>query len=245
MFRYPVKGFTPEQLQGAALHAGVPLAGDRLFAVEDGPSGFDPARPAFIPKTKFVVLMNSPCVARVKTRYEDASGVLHVRAEGCSPIAAALHTELGRVSFAGWLAEFLDRPAAPLKVVTAEGHHFFDNPKGHLSLINLNTLRELEGRMGEAIDPRRFRANIYFDGWPPLSELELQPGAELSIGDARAVVVKSIQRCLATHADPELGIRNREILPSLERYYGHNLCGIYVQIVQNGAVAPGAQLRAH
>ena len=56
LFRHPIKGFTPEKVKLAHLAAGGPFPGDRLYALEDGPSGFDPAAPAFIPKQRFAVL---------------------------------------------------------------------------------------------------------------------------------------------------------------------------------------------
>jgi uncharacterized protein YcbX len=45
LYRHPVKGFTPERLARAELVAGQCFPCDRLYAVEDGPSGFDPAAP--------------------------------------------------------------------------------------------------------------------------------------------------------------------------------------------------------
>ena len=45
LYRHPVKGFTPERLSHAELTAGGPFPCDRLYAVENGPSGFDPAAP--------------------------------------------------------------------------------------------------------------------------------------------------------------------------------------------------------
>ena len=45
LYRHPVKGFTPERLTSAMLEAGACFPCDRLYAVEDGPSGFDPAAP--------------------------------------------------------------------------------------------------------------------------------------------------------------------------------------------------------
>ena len=60
--RHPVKGFTPERLDSAALAPGEPFPCDRLYAVENGPSGFDAESPAFVPKQKFAVLAAIPAV---------------------------------------------------------------------------------------------------------------------------------------------------------------------------------------
>ena len=42
LYRYPVKGLSPERLLRAELKQGTYFPGDRLFAIENGPSGFDP-----------------------------------------------------------------------------------------------------------------------------------------------------------------------------------------------------------
>ncbi|MGC2134294.1 MAG: MOSC N-terminal beta barrel domain-containing protein, partial [Xanthobacteraceae bacterium] len=39
IYRYPVKGLTPEPLARAALAPGQTIPGDRLYAIENGPSG--------------------------------------------------------------------------------------------------------------------------------------------------------------------------------------------------------------
>ena len=45
LYRYPVKGFSPEPLARAEIPAGGTMPFDRAFAIENGPSGFDPAAP--------------------------------------------------------------------------------------------------------------------------------------------------------------------------------------------------------
>ncbi len=46
IYRYPVKGLSPDRLAMAALAVGATICGDRRFAIENGPSGFRPRRPA-------------------------------------------------------------------------------------------------------------------------------------------------------------------------------------------------------
>ena len=63
LYRYPVKGLSPEPLARATLTAGEYFPGDRLFAVENGPSGFDAAAPQHQPKIKFLMLMRNERLA--------------------------------------------------------------------------------------------------------------------------------------------------------------------------------------
>jgi len=75
IFRHPVKGFTPESLDHVDLAPGEGFPHDRVWAVENGPSGFDPEAPAWTSKQKFTVLAAIPKVAAAKTRYDEATGV--------------------------------------------------------------------------------------------------------------------------------------------------------------------------
>jgi len=66
-----------------------------------------------------------------------------------------------------WLAALLGEAAVgPLRVIDGAGHRFLDHPLGHISVINLASLRDLEARLGRPVDPLRFRANLYVEGWP-------------------------------------------------------------------------------
>src|SRR5215470_6628926 len=82
LYRYPIKGLSPERLSGAHLTPGRTVPGDRLYAIENGPSGFDPAAPKYLPKTQFLMLMRNERLATLETHYEDATRVLTIRGEG-------------------------------------------------------------------------------------------------------------------------------------------------------------------
>jgi len=108
-----------------------------------------------------------------------------------------------------------------------------------VSIINLASVAALAEQMGAAIDPLRFRANVYLDGWPALSELDLV-GAEIAIGaGARLKIVKRIVRCAATNVDPDTGARDLAIPDALQRAYGHADCGIYGEVVTPGEIVVG------
>ena len=69
IYRYPVKGLTPEQLSRAELKAGQTLLADRRYAIENGPSGFDPAEPKWLPKPHFLMLMRDEWLAGLRTQF--------------------------------------------------------------------------------------------------------------------------------------------------------------------------------
>jgi uncharacterized protein YcbX len=239
LWRHPVKGFTPERLAQASLEAGGFFPGDRIYAVEDGPSGFDPAAPAWITKQKFAVLAKIADVARARTAYDEATGMLSASAEGRETMRARLTDPAGRASFAAWLTEFLGEAASgPLRVVEAPGHRFTDHPRGAVSIVNLASVRDLEARVGRHVDPRRFRANLYVEGWPAWIENDAK-GGEVRLGSVVARVFSPITRCVATHVDPATGERDMEVVSALHDNYGHMFCGVYVSILQGGRIVEG------
>ncbi len=242
--RHPVKGFTPERLDAVALEAGRPFPCDRLFAVENGPSGFDPSAPAHLPKSRFTVLAQIAAVARARTAYDEATGVLTAEAEGREPFLGRLTEPGGRAAFARWLSGFLaaaepDAVRGPLRVVDAPGHSFTDDPRGQVSLLNLATVRELGERLGVRLDPERFRCNLHVEGWPPWAEMEPAQGVPFAVGGARLRMLKPIRRCAATHVDPATGVRDLDLVSALRTGYGHMFCGVYLTVERGGRLAQG------
>jgi MOSC domain-containing protein len=244
LFRHPIKGFTPEKLGQAHLEAGKAFPGDRLFALENGPCGFDPAAPGFIPKQRFAVLAAIAEVAKAKTRFDDATGVLTAEAEGLPPLHARLATPEGRAAFAAWMSELLGEAAqGPLRLVDGAGWRFLDHPLGHISIINLASVRELGKRIGAELDPLRFRANVYVEGWDPWVENGWE-GWAVRLGAVETKVFKPIVRCAAPGVDPATAVRDLDIPAALFEHYGHTWCGIYVQVTKGGMVREGDEVTA-
>lgn len=242
IYRYPVKGFTPESLDSIAVAPGKGLANDRIYAVENGPSGFDEAAPTTVNKTRYTVLMNMPRVAAARTRLDDATGVLTASAEGVTDFSGTLADAEGRDGFAAWLARVLGEDAdGPLKVLrTHSEFRFTDSARGQISIINLASVRDLSERMGVELDPLRFRGNLHVEGWPAWIENEWV-GQGLRVGDAQMNVVKRIQRCLAIHVNPTTAERDADVCRALFDNYGHVDCGIYLQAATAASVNVGDQ----
>jgi uncharacterized protein YcbX len=243
LYRHPVKGFTPEALQAVMLTAGAHFPCDRLYAVEDGPSGFDPAAPGHLSKMRFTVLAKIPALARARTAYDEESGVFHIAAPGRAPFAACLDTGEGRAAFEAWLLDFLaehepDETHGPLKVLNAQGHRFMDSRKGYVSILNLESVRDLAQKLGRPVEPERFRANVLVEGWPAWSEYG-RTGETLRLGDAELTVLSDTVRCIATHVDPATGDKDIDMVPEIFAQQGHMCCGLYAQVTNGGRLAVG------
>jgi MOSC domain-containing protein len=244
IYRYPVKGLTAERLAWARLMAGETIAADRLYAVENGPSGFDPAAAAYLPKQRFLMLMRNERLARLRSRFDPDTHVLAIDLDGTRVASGDLRTAAGRARIEAFLAAFCaDELRGPPKVLHADGHSFSDVARKVVSIINLASIAEIESVLGLPVDPLRFRANLYVSGWPAWHEFSLL-GGELRLGSAaRVTVVKRIQRCAATEVDPVTGARDLPIPATLLRAFGHGDCGIYAEVIASGEIAVGDALR--
>src|SRR5215468_9597276 len=173
IYRYPVKGLSPEKLDRARLTAGEYFPGDRLFAIENGPSGFDPAAPEHQPKIKYLMLMRDERLATLRTAYEDATGTLSILRDGREAVRADLATKEGRLAVEAFFRRFMPNDLrGPPKVLTApEGYRFTDSRQnGFVSIINLASVQQLETLIGKPVHPLRFRGNLHVEGWPAWSE---------------------------------------------------------------------------
>ncbi len=238
--RYPVKGLSAERLDATALSPGATITGDRRYAIENGPSGFDPAQPSYLPKQRFLMLMRNERLARLDTRFDDASHVLAIR-DGHAEVARGdLRTPAGRAAIEDFFAAFCaDELRGLPKVLVAPGHSFSDVARKVVSIINLASVAAIEDMVGRPVDPLRFRGNLYVEGWPAWREFDLL-GRDIAIGpEARAKVVKRIVRCAATNVEPFSGIRDLNIPATLLRHLGHADCGVYAEVTAGGAIAPG------
>ena len=240
IYRYPVKGLSPEPLAHTTLSVRQTVPFDRMYAIENGPSGFDPAKPAYSPKHKFLELMRNARLAELRAVFDDESHVLGIRHENRVAAQGDLRTAEGRAAIERFFAEFcVDELRGPPKILHAPGHSFSDVAKKVVSIINLATVAELENVTGAPVNPLRFRGNLLIEGWPAWREFDLL-NEEIAVGpSARLKVVKRIVRCAATEVDPDTGIRDLPIPRTIMDTYGHADCGVYAEVIEAGPIAVG------
>jgi len=244
LYRYPVKGLTPEPLERVALEPGETLPFDRAYAIENGKGRFDPAAPRHLPKINFLMLMRDERLATLRSSFDDATETLTIFRDGKQVARGQLTTPLGRQLIEQFIAAYMksELRGAP-KIVHAPGHSFCDVSAKCVHIVNLASVRELERTLGRAVEPLRFRANMYLDGLAPWAEFGWQD-QEIGIASARLRVFSRTQRCEATNVDPNTGARDMAIPAQLMRAWGHQDFGIYATVVTGGEVAVGAPIIA-
>src|SRR5262245_65025425 len=137
VYRYPVKGMTPEPLPRAELRPGQTLLADRRYAIENGPSGFDPAAPAWLAKPHFLMLMRDEWLAGLRTHFDDATNVLTIRHNGEVAAQGDLETAEGRTAIERFFSTvFAAQIKSPPKLLSSPGHTFADVARALVSIIN-------------------------------------------------------------------------------------------------------------
>lgn len=239
LYRYPIKGLSAESLHSVALRAGETIPFDRAYAIENGPSRFDPAKPKTLPKINFLMLMRHERLAALQTVFDEREQLLTIHRDGRQVARGALATRLGRQMIEQFFAAYMkDELKGPPRVLAAPEHSFSDVAAKCLHLVNLATVRDLERVMGRPLDPLRFRANVYFDGLEAWQEFKWVDQA-ITLGSAVLQVFARTDRCDATNVNPQTARRDASIPPTMMRALGHHDLGVYAKVTEQGEAKPG------
>ena len=241
LYRYPVKGFTPEECDTLTVLAEGRIAGDRVLGVRFADT--DAADDAWSRKRSMVALMNTPGLARLNVRFDETTFRLHISL-GTSVLADELLNPEGRKRIGSVLADYAlkldENPLTghperlPLRVI-GDGHspRYHDEPAGRVTLHSRGSLQALQFAIGNEVNELRFRSNIAVDGLTAWEE-QSWVGRKIHIGAVKFDVVKSKTRCLATHANPVTGERDLAILTTLTQKMGQKNPTFAVAMLPSG-----------
>jgi uncharacterized protein len=248
LFVYPVKGMTPQPLPRVELSAGRGFPFDRTIALARPDGAYVPGMRHGVSKREFYVLVAEARLAGLTTHLDPVTGVYRVDVRGHRVLTADLGTEEGLAALRGFYARVLDLPPGTEPVVARdEGRRFTDTAQNSdremefVSLVNLASVRDLADRTGHDVDPLRFRANVHLDGLPAWGESALV-GREFTLGGVRLRGTKPTERCAATEVEPGTGRRDLPVPRLLARTYGHDVLGVYAEVLDGGTLHDGDAL---
>ncbi len=236
IYRYPVKGLNGERLRSVPLAVGEPLPHDRRFALAHGSTQFDTAAPKWMPKQNFLMLAKDEKLAQLDAHFDPDSGELAIYRKGKQVVRASAVDIMGRTVIGQFFAGFMaGHCRGTPKLLEAAGHSFSDVPEKVVSIVSLASIRDLERVARQSIDPKRFRANVYFNGLPAWQEFDWV-GSEISLGEVRLKVLERTERCAATNVNPETAERDANLPLALRRGFNHADMGIYAEVISGGEV---------
>jgi len=240
VYDYPVKGAAGRARSRLHIDPAIGVVGDRRLAFKQDANLPD----AWAPKSAFFVGMNTALiVAQVPSLVTDTEGNEQINPGWLDTVAKRLGVERRNV---------LDTHGA---------FSLADRPRKYVSIINLASVRALGEFAGTAIDPARFRMNVWIDGLAPFAELDWvagHPGTrDIAVGGMRLRVDEACVRCRAIEANPQTGEYDFELRQALDAmmkrrgYPGapHNkspmVRGILAQPYVPGVIGAGDPVRAY
>jgi GntR family transcriptional regulator / MocR family aminotransferase len=247
IYRYPIKGLSPQSVRGVELEAGKPFPFDRVFALARPGVAINPDAPHWAKKGLFLMLMLDETLACVETYLDVETLELSIfrgpaaATNGAKKellLRADLERPEGRSAVEGFFRGQVTRLQADPRLVHAREGHFMDKPDNVMSCINLATLRALESDWGTPLHPLRFRANFYIEGARPWEEFDWV-GSDILLGDVLFRVDRRNGRCSATNVNPVTGERDMDIPGALRARFGHKDLGIYLVARTGGKVVIG------
>jgi uncharacterized protein YcbX len=222
LYRYPIKGFTPEPRDALVVQADGRIQGDRVLAFRfaDAAEPQDRDGYDYWPKSRGLALMDFPSLARLRLAFDDTSGVVRL-SDGERVLAEAGLDDEGRRTLEDAAATFLTDTSdarrlsgdgvLPLRLVgDGRTSRFQDRPRGYVSLHGAASVASVDAVVPAPVDDRRFRSNIVVAGTEPWAELSW--GGRVRIGDVLLEVQKPIGRCAAIMANPDTGERDVRLL---------------------------------
>jgi uncharacterized protein len=251
LWRYPVKSMRGEQLQEAFV--GFPgVYGDRLYAFRNSAArkGF----PWLTAREQEAMLLYRPRYRYPEhaTRPGNLAEAEETGSAGATPVYGDFSDLMVDVETPAGEQLAIDDPR--LMSMLREGVH--DQPELMLlrsvrsmtdcrpiSIISIQTARQLSEELGIDVDKRRFRANLYADleSGTGFGEDEFV-GRTLRIGAKTAIaLVKRDSRCKICTLDPDTAQPNPDLMKRLARDH-EGQAGIYGVVLAEGTVRPGDEI---
>ncbi len=225
IFRYPVKSMGGERLEAAELgwHG---LAGDRRLAFRriDNRSNFPWLSASNLPE----LVLFTPLRREGAAEGDLATHVRTPDGEELPVFGEELAAEVSR------------RYSAPVQMMQLK-HGIFD--EASVSVIAMDTVREIARLAGQSPDVRRFRPNVVVRSLRPVPFQEDEwVGGVLSFGegdDAPAIAVTMRdERCSMVNLDPDSATPAPEMMKVVVRVH-QNTAGVYGAVTRIGRLAVG------
>ena len=244
----PVKSVSFQSMQSCDITKNLGMSNDRIFAfsriidfekakkVEKNPSDRN--------LNNFLTLKNSPVLNKYNFFYEENRLSLIKDNKEILSISAEDPNE--RLLLSNKLMELENSLIKPIFLLKNNDYPFYDtshsnNVFNSMSLINLNSIKDFEKKIGEKVELQRFRANFYVDGieaWEERSWID----KIIKIDNVSFKVEKNIPRCVAINLKPKTDDNSLNLLQSLKKTYNHFDMGIYLTALSDGKIEVGNKL---
>lgn len=231
IWRHPIKSHGRESLSRIALSAGQTMPWDRVWAVAHEASKADGT--SWVPCANFSRVSKAPALMAITATLDEASEILTLSHPSQPDLQFA--PDRDETAFLDWVRLLMPQDrAASARIIRVPGRGMTDSDFPSVTLCNLASHRAVEQRIGHPLSINRWRGNIWFDGVPTWEEFDWMD-RHVQIGSVVFQVRERTDRCLATTANPETGIRDADTLGALE-HWGHSDFSVRAEVIQDGEI---------
>jgi uncharacterized protein YcbX len=238
LFRHPIKSHGREALDEVSLIAGQSMPWDRVWAIAHDASSAAPGD--WAPCANFSRGSKAPALLAIRSILNEDTEEVTLSHPDRPDIA--LHPEKDADRLVDWVMPLVPKDRArPARVLRLAGRSYTDSDFPSVTLCNLATHRDIETRAGEPLSIHRWRGNIWFDGAAPWEERSWLC-RKIAVGDAVLLLREHTERCLATTANPDTGLRDVDTLGLLEQG-GHRDFSLRAEVIEGGRIATSDTVR--
>ena len=238
IWRYPIKSHGRESIAEIKVVAGKALPRDRLWAVVHENSSVDGSQWAAC--HNFSRGSKAPGLMAIESYFDETTNRLTLSHPDKKQITFCPDTESDILI--DWTRDLIpDGRSGSVKLIRAKVAAMTDTEYQSITICSSSSHNSLASEMGLDLSKKRWRGNLWIDELEPWEEMTWI-GKIVQIGNVQFEVIENVQRCMATTANPETGVRDADTLGALKAH-GHQNFSVYAIAKKNGDLRLGDKLR--
>ncbi len=241
----PVKSLSFTNIKSCVIKKDLGIVNDRSFAfsrIIDSKKVFIIEKnPGERKLNNFLTLKNSPVLNKYNFEYKNNELILKL---GDKELLSIIADDPEQKSIlVNKILKLENSLAKPIFLLQSNVAPFFDTSHSNkifnsISLINLNSIKDLEKKISQKIELQRFRGNFYIEGLEAWEERKWI-GKIIKINNISFKVEKNIPRCTVISLKPKTDISDMDLLKVLKKSYDHFDMGVYLRSLDEGEVEAG------
>ena len=248
----PVKSVSFQSVDSCEIKKNIGIVGDRIFAFS---KGLDENKVKLFEKSpeerkgkwnKILTLKNSPVLNKYNFIFKDNN--LTLTFEDKEILTIDINQLSERERLVNKIIELESSLKEPIVLMKNKEFPFFDtsvsnkvNFTNSISLLNIQSIKDFQNKIGKKFEISRFRGNIYVDGITAWEERNWI-GKIIKIKNFSFKVEKNIPRCVAINLKPKTDDNSLNLLKSLKKTYNHFDMGIYLTSLDDGKIEIGNKI---
>ena len=245
---FPVKSLSFSNLNKCFIKKNLGILNDRYFALSRN-INFEKAKlieqsPNERKLNYFLTLKNTPALNKYRFTFREKILTLF---KGNNKITSASSDNTNQLDLiVEKILELEESLTKPIFLLKNENYPFFDTTHSNkiantISLININSIKDLEKKINVTIEFERFRSNLYVDGIDAWTEKNWI-GKIIKINQISYLVQNHIPRCSATNLKPGTDNITINLPMTLMKHFNHIDMGVYICPLNDGEINIGDQV---